>query len=64
MRRQRAAATAVLLLAMATIACSSRRHDDAGQIDALMRDYTGNVPGASVLVIHEGLPVVRRSYGI
>ncbi len=64
MRRQRPAATAVLLLAMATIACSSRRHDDAGQIDALMRDYTGNVPGASVLVIHEGLPVVRRSYGM
>ena len=64
MRRQRPAATAVLLLAMATIACSSRRHDDAAQIDALMRDYTGNVPGVSVLVIHEGLPVVRRSYGM
>lgn len=64
MRSQRPAATAVLLLAMATIACSSRRHDHAAQIDALMRDYKGNVPGASVLVIHEGLPVVRRSYGM
>ena len=64
MRRQRPAAAAVFLLAMATVACSSRRHDDAAQIDALMRDYTGNVPGAAVLVIHEGLPVVRRSYGM
>ncbi|WP_425477055.1 serine hydrolase domain-containing protein [Luteimonas cucumeris] len=28
-----------------------------------MRDYQGEVPGASVLVIHDGKPVVSRSYG-
>ena len=33
------------------------------RIDALMRDYTGSVPGASVLVLRDGKPVVRRSYG-
>ncbi len=32
-------------------------------IDALLRDYDGDGPGASVLVIRDGEPVVRRSYG-
>ena len=32
-------------------------------IDALLRDYDGDGPGASVLVIRDGDPVVRRSYG-
>jgi len=34
------------------------------KIDALMRDYAGNVPGASVLVLRDGQPRVRRSYGM
>lgn len=33
-------------------------------IDVLMRDYQGDVPGASVLVVRDGEPVVRRSYGL
>lgn len=36
----------------------------AGQVDALMVDYAGSGPGASVLVVHDGEPVVRRSYGL
>ncbi len=32
-------------------------------IDALMRRYDGQVPGASLLVIRDGAPVVRRSWG-
>jgi len=32
-------------------------------VDALMRDYQGDVPGASVLVIENGKSVVSRSYG-
>lgn len=32
-------------------------------IDALMREYDGAVPGASVLVIQDGRAVVRRAYG-
>ncbi len=33
-------------------------------IDNTMRDYDGNVPGASVLVIKDGRAVVRRAYGL
>jgi len=33
-------------------------------VDEIMRAYQGNVPGASVLVVRDGLPVVRRSYGL
>lgn len=34
------------------------------EVDALMRRYDGNVPGASVLVVRDGQPIVRRSYGL
>ena len=34
------------------------------QIDDLMRPYNGNVPGASILVIKDGTPLLRRSYGL
>lgn len=34
------------------------------KVDALMHDYDGAVPGASVLVLRDGKPVVRRSYGL
>jgi CubicO group peptidase (beta-lactamase class C family) len=34
------------------------------EIDKLLARYEGNVPGASVLVLHDGKPVVRRSYGL
>lgn len=33
-------------------------------VDALMRDYNGNVPGASVLVLKDGTAVVHKSYGM
>ncbi len=32
-------------------------------IDSLMQAYQGDVPGASVLVLHEGRAIVRRAYG-
>src|ERR1700744_4590921 len=34
------------------------------EVDALLRDYEGNVPGASVLVLRDGQPGVRASYGV
>jgi CubicO group peptidase (beta-lactamase class C family) len=34
------------------------------EVDALLRDYAGDVPGASVLVLRDGQPVVRASYGL
>jgi CubicO group peptidase (beta-lactamase class C family) len=33
------------------------------ELDALMRDYDGVVPGASVLVVRDGRAVVKRAYG-
>ncbi len=32
--------------------------------DALMQRYAGDVPGASLLVLKDGKPIVRRSYGL
>lgn len=54
----------LLVLILSAGGCSSPHHEGAAQIDALMKNYAGEVPGASVLVIHDGLPVVRRSYGM
>jgi CubicO group peptidase (beta-lactamase class C family) len=34
------------------------------RVDALMQRYDGRVPGASLLVVRDGEPVVRRSYGM
>ncbi|MGH8205033.1 MAG: serine hydrolase domain-containing protein [Steroidobacteraceae bacterium] len=34
------------------------------EIDALMRPYEGEVPGAALLVVQNGEPVVRRGYGL
>jgi CubicO group peptidase (beta-lactamase class C family) len=33
------------------------------RIDGLMRAYDGEVPGASILALHEGRRVVQRAYG-
>src|SRR5947207_1181070 len=34
------------------------------RVDDLMRSYSGDVPGASVLVLRDGKPLVRASYGL
>jgi len=34
------------------------------KIDLLMKSYEGAVPGASLLVVRDGKPIVRRSYGL
>ncbi|HEY0199646.1 MAG TPA: serine hydrolase domain-containing protein [Rhodanobacter sp.] len=33
-------------------------------VDALMQKYDGDVPGASLLVIRDGVPLIRRGYGM
>jgi CubicO group peptidase (beta-lactamase class C family) len=33
------------------------------RLDDLMHEYQGRVPGACVLVLHEGVPVVRQAFG-
>ena len=61
--------TATMMLSILLAGCASTpapRVAEAGvaAVDALMADYAGNVPGASVLVLKHGEPVVRRSYGM
>ena len=34
------------------------------QVDTLMKLYSAGSPGASLLVLRDGKPVVRRSYGL
>lgn len=50
----------VLLMTTGAASASTRE----ATIDAWMRDYTGEVPGASVLVLKDGAPAFRRSYGM
>jgi CubicO group peptidase (beta-lactamase class C family) len=44
--------------------CATGGRDMAAQIDALMGRYEGAAPGASLLVIRDGEPLVRRGYGL
>lgn len=56
-----------LVIGLASLfACASGEHrvDRESQIDKLMQDYHGSVPGASLLVLRDGVPVIRKSYGL
>ena len=55
-----------VLLASALAAGTGAGDPDTlvARVDALMADYAGDVPGASVLVVHDGEVVVRRAYGL
>src|SRR5437867_8501992 len=43
---------------------SATAKDKTGQIDALFEGYAGNAPGASLIVIHEGRVLLKKSYGM
>jgi CubicO group peptidase (beta-lactamase class C family) len=47
-----------------TTTATGPQADRVAAVDALMRDYDGHVPGASVLVLKDGEPLLRRSYGL
>jgi CubicO group peptidase (beta-lactamase class C family) len=51
---------AALLLPMTMMAAGKQ---DAA-VDAILRDYAGDVPGASVVVIRNGKVVLKKSYGL
>jgi CubicO group peptidase (beta-lactamase class C family) len=57
------ASAGALLLSVVPAGCASMNSDTA-PIDALMREYSGAVPGASVLVVRDGKTIVRRTYGL
>jgi CubicO group peptidase (beta-lactamase class C family) len=60
--RMRTLALFGILLLLAGCASDDTRRADA--VDALMQRYTGQVPGASLLVLRDGVPLVRRGYGM
>jgi len=49
-------------LTLASCAAGPRQH--MNEIDALMKRYDGAVPGASLLVMRNGSPIVIRSWGL
>ena len=64
--RTNGAALIGLLSAVALSACTPQNAPVANDkaVDAIMRAYAGDVPGASVLVVRDGKPLVRRAYGL
>ncbi|MFC5569579.1 serine hydrolase domain-containing protein [Lysobacter yangpyeongensis] len=65
MNRRRAWHAIAVVVAIALLAaCATGGRSLDREIDTLMRDYTGDVPGAAVLVLRDGAPLVRRGYGL
>ncbi|NID17153.1 serine hydrolase domain-containing protein [Luteibacter yeojuensis] len=54
---------AVLLAAGILLAACAARPSPDTSVDALMARYDGHGPGASLLVVRDGVPLVRRGYG-
>ena len=58
------AGTLAGLFALGGCAGTGPAKPPSASVDALMRDYSGNVPGAVVLVLRDGQPLLRRGYGL
>ncbi len=52
------------LVLASTVLTSTTLAQAPDQIDSIMHAYSGNVPGASLLVIRDGEPIVNRAYGL
>ena len=57
-------ASALALFALLATGCAPHGPDTAARVDALLAPYSGRVPGAAVLVLKDGVPVLRRAYGL
>ena len=60
---------AAALLSMASVLPGCASHGQpmtasTDHVDALMQRYAGDVPGAALLVLRDGEPLVRRAYGL
>jgi CubicO group peptidase (beta-lactamase class C family) len=53
-----------LVVSLASSACASAGNLHVNEVNALMTRYDGAVPGASLLVVHDGRPVLRKSWGL
>ncbi|SDQ35724.1 CubicO group peptidase, beta-lactamase class C family [Pseudoxanthomonas sp. CF125] len=54
----------LLLLLMTPVSAIAANEFPTQAVDALMESYTGDAPGASVLVLRDGVPLLRKSYGL
>lgn len=54
---------AFLLMFCSVLAGCASAPSRESSVDALMKRYDGDGPGASLLVIRDGVPLVRRGYG-
>jgi CubicO group peptidase (beta-lactamase class C family) len=54
----------ILSILPALLACASAGSVRMSDVDQLMQRYDGHVPGASLLVIDHGKPIVSRSWGL
>ncbi|MGY0612922.1 serine hydrolase domain-containing protein [Luteimonas sp. A501] len=57
-------ATATATATAATAANDATENTTMAEVDARLRPYTGDVPGAALLVLRDGEPVVRRGVGL
>ncbi len=53
----------MLLATTLLVGCASMNLTPEAQVDALMQRYQGEVPGASLLVVRNGQPLIQRGYG-
>ena len=56
--------TFALLFSLLLCTASHAAAPDSAAIDAMMKAYQGDVPGASLLVIKDGKAIVRKGYGL
>src|SRR5690625_2463747 len=56
-------ALAGLLMAACGVHAQLSPQARKAEVDTLMSRYSGHVPGASLLVIKDGKPLIRRGYG-
>lgn len=63
MTRRRLALSALMWLMMICVHAQAAEQTMRAEIDALMSRYSGEVPGASLLVVKDGKAVVKRGYG-
>jgi len=49
---------------LATTACATAGAPHMSEVDRIMERYDGAVPGASLLVVKDGKPLINKSYGL
>src|SRR5512141_2545201 len=52
-----------VMASLTPVACTTGGNRSMDEVEVLMRRYDGAVPGASLLVLSNGVPLVRRSQG-